>query len=155
MAGSHVAHDCRVGDQCILANGALVAGHCLLEDNVYVSGNSCVHQFVRLGRLSLLSGGSTTSKDIPPFVIQHGRNCVAGVNVIGMRRSGCTGAQIDAVRRAFHVLFLQGMSTSNALARVEEELGQVDVIRELIHFIRGSTRGINATRDREELSDAA
>ncbi len=155
MANAHIAHDAHVGDNCILANGALVAGHCLLEDGVYVSGNSCVHQFVRLGRLSLLSGGSTTSKDIPPFVIQHGRNCVAGVNVIGMRRSGCTPAQVDAVRRAFHILFLQGLSTSNALARIEEELGQRDVIRELITFNRGSTRGINSTRDREELGEAA
>src|SRR5207253_181466 len=71
MAGSHVAHDCRVGNNCILANGALVGGHCTLEDNVYLSGNCAVHQFVRMGRLSLLSGTSATTKDIPPFIIQQ------------------------------------------------------------------------------------
>jgi UDP-N-acetylglucosamine acyltransferase len=155
MAHSHLGHDCQVANNCILANGALLAGHCQLCDGVYVSGNSAVHQFVRLGRLSLLSGGSTTSKDIPPFVIQHSRNYVAGVNVIGMRRSGCTAAQVDAVRRAFHMLFLQGMNTSNALLRIQDELGEVDVIQELIAFIRSSTRGINSNRDKDELADAA
>jgi UDP-N-acetylglucosamine acyltransferase len=155
MANSHVAHDCQIGNNCIMANGALLAGHCVLEDKVYLSGNACVHQFVRLGRLSLLSGGSSTSKDIPPFVIQHGRNCVSGVNVIGMRRSGCTNAQIDAVRRAFHVLFLQDLPMRNALARLEEELGGSDVVRELVAFIRQSSRGISFTRDKSDLADAA
>jgi UDP-N-acetylglucosamine acyltransferase len=155
MANAHVAHDCQIANHCILANGALLAGHCLLEDYVYVSGNCCVHQFVRLGRLSLLSGGSATSKDIPPFILQQGRNCVVGVNVIGMRRSGCSHAQIDAIRRAFHMLFLQGMSTGNALAKMEEMLGHHDVIREMVAFIRASTRGIASTRDKEDWSEAA
>ncbi len=66
MAHCHVAHDCRIGHHCILANGALVGGHCTLEDNVYLSGNCAVHQFVRIGRLALLSGCSATTKDIPP-----------------------------------------------------------------------------------------
>ncbi len=148
MAGAHVAHDSRVGNHCILANGALVGGHCVVEDNVYLSGNSAVHQFVHIGRLALLSGVSATSKDVPPFIVQQDINTVVGVNVVGMRRAGLTGAQVDAVRRAYHVIWREGLSLPNALARVEKELGSVDVVRELVGFIRHSGRGINAVRDR-------
>lgn len=148
MAGSHVAHDCRVGNGCILANGALVGGHCALGDGVFLSGNSAVHQFVRVGRLALLSGASGSTKDMPPFVIQQYINTVCGVNVVGMRRAGLAGAQIDAVRRAYHVLFREGLTIPNALARVERELGSVDVVGELVDFIRHSSRGISTMRDR-------
>lgn len=148
MAGCHIAHDCQVGNHCILANSALVAGHCVLEDNVYLSGNTSVHQFVRIGRLALLSGNSATSKDIPPFIIQQGLDAVGGVNVIGMRRAGLTKPQIEAVRRAFHLLFRSGLILSRALERVEKELGAVDVVQELVAFIRRSSRGINTMRHR-------
>jgi UDP-N-acetylglucosamine acyltransferase len=146
MAGSHVAHDCRVGSGCILANGALLGGHCVIEDGAYLSGNSAVHQFVRVGRLALLSGVSGTTKDVPPFIIQQEINWVVGVNVVGMRRAGLTGAQIDAVRRAYHVLFREGHAMPHALALVEAELGAIDVVRELVGFIRKSPRGVNAVR---------
>ena len=101
MAGSHVAHDCRVGNHCIFANGAVIGGHCVVEDNVFLSGNSAVHQFVRVGRLALLSGVSATTKDIPPFLIQQRINAIVAVNVVGMRRAGITNAGIDGVRQAF------------------------------------------------------
>jgi UDP-N-acetylglucosamine acyltransferase len=151
MAHSHVAHDCVIGNQCLLANGALLGGHCVLEDGVFLSGNSAVHQFVRLGRLSLLSGTSATTKDIPPFIIQQHINCVVGVNVVGMRRAGHSAAQIDGVRKAFHILYRQGLPLPDALARIERELGQVDTVAEMVSFIRRSTRGINiATHVRME-----
>ncbi len=148
MAGSHVAHDCRVGNRCILANGALLAGHCTLDDNVYLSGNCAVHQFVRIGRLALLSGCSGTTKDIPPFIIQQNIDTVVGVNVIGMRRAGLSNAQIDAVRRAFRILFREGLVLPAALARLEQQLGGVDVIQEMITFLRGCHRGVNPIRQR-------
>jgi UDP-N-acetylglucosamine acyltransferase len=148
MANSHVAHDCRIGDHCILANGALVGGHCTLADSVYLSGNCAVHQFVRLGRLSLLSGCSATSKDIPPFVIQQGHNAVMGINVIGMRRAGLSRAQIDGVRQAYRILFREGLVLPAALARLEKELGDVAAVVEMIDFLRQSQRGINTVRER-------
>jgi len=148
MVNSHVAHDCSVGNRCILANGALLGGHCKIEDNVYLSGNCAVHQFVRIGRLALLSGCSATTKDIPPFVIQQGIDTVVGVNVIGMRRAGMSPEHINAVRRAFHVLFRQALLIPNALARIEKELGSIDPVAELTSFIRQSARGINHMRDR-------
>jgi len=148
MAHCHIGHDCQVGSRCIFANGALVAGHCVIEDQVYLSGNCAIHQFTRLGRLSLLSGASVTTKDIPPFVMQQGINCVVGINAVGMRRAGMTSEQIHAVRRAFHIIYWQEKVLSSAVTKVEEELGTVDAVREMLAFIRASTRGINLMRDR-------
>jgi UDP-N-acetylglucosamine acyltransferase len=148
MANSHIAHDCQVGNRCILANGACVGGHCTLEDNVYLSGNSAVHQFVRIGRLALLSGCSATTKDMPPFIIQQNVDTVVGVNLVGMRRAGMTATQINAVRRAFRLLFREGLVLPAALLRIEQELGPIDVVGELAAFIRQCHRGINPMRER-------
>jgi UDP-N-acetylglucosamine acyltransferase len=153
MVNAHVAHDCRVGNSCIFANGALVGGHCELGDNVYLSGNSAVHQFVRIGRLALLSGCSATTKDIPPFVVQQNIDTVVGINVVGMRRAGLGHAQIDAVRQAFKVLFRDNMVLPAALAHLERDLAQVDVVAEMIAFLRQTHRGINPMRGR--VRDAA
>jgi UDP-N-acetylglucosamine acyltransferase len=140
MAHSHVAHDCRIGNHCIITNGALLAGHCILEDNVYLSGNCALHQFVRVGRLALLSGVSASTKDIPPFIVQQRINRVVGVNVVGMRRAGIPTANIDAVRRAFHLLYRSRLLLPTALMRMESEL---------VAFIRASSRGIILHLDRE------
>jgi UDP-N-acetylglucosamine acyltransferase len=148
MVNSHVAHDCQVGNRCILANGALVGGHCILEDNVYLSGNCAVHQFCRIGRLALLSGCAVTTKDVPPFMIQQGRDSVSAVNVIGMRRAAMPAEQIQAVRGAFHLLFRQGLVIPTALAKIEDEIGASPAVVELVSFIRSSARGINPMRDR-------
>ncbi len=148
MAGSHVAHDCVIGDRCILTNGALVAGHCVLEDGVILSGNSAVHQFCRIGRLALLSGCSATTKDMPPFVIQQGIDCVSGVNLIGMKRAGMTLAQVNAVKQAFRILYREGLSIPSAAERMERELGEVDAVQEIIRFLRTSNRGISPMRGR-------
>jgi UDP-N-acetylglucosamine acyltransferase len=148
MVNSHVAHDCRIGNRCILANGALVGGHCIVEDNVYLSGNCALHQFVRVGRLALLSGCSASTKDIPPFVIQQGIDTVVGVNVVGMRRAGLSDDRVNAVRRAFRILFHQGLVMPSALALIEQELRGIDVVEEFVTFIRQSSRGINPMRSR-------
>jgi UDP-N-acetylglucosamine acyltransferase len=148
MAHSHLAHDCQVGNRCILANGALVGGHCTLGDNVYLSGNCAVHQFVRIGRLALLSGCSATTKDIPPFLVQQNIDTVVGVNVIGMRRAGMAKEEIDGVRRALRILFREGLVLPAAVARLEQELGAVAAVAEMVAFIRQCHRGINPMRDR-------
>ncbi len=149
MAGSHVAHDCVVGNNCILANGALLGGHCVVEDNVFLSGNTAVHQYVRAGRLSLLSGCSGSTMDMPPFIIQQRINCVVGVNVVGMRRAGIATEHIDAVRRAFHILYYERMVLPAALERIDRELGDVAEVAEMTAFIRASKRGINLISERE------
>jgi UDP-N-acetylglucosamine acyltransferase len=142
MAGSHVAHDCRVGSHGIYANCALLGGHVETGDRVLISGNSAVHQFCRVGRLALLSGASASSKDVPPFWVMQEVNRVCGVNVIGMRRAGVPTAEIQAVRRAFRFIYLERLTIAAALLRMEAEFGGVPAVRELIDFVRSSRRGI-------------
>jgi UDP-N-acetylglucosamine acyltransferase len=142
MATSHVAHDCVVGNYCMLANGALLAGHCSIADNVVLSGHSALHQFCKIGRIGMLSGISGSSKDIPPFMIVQGFNSILGVNVVGMRRAGIPAPHIDAVRRAYFLLFKLGLTVSQGADRMIEEFGHVPEVQELVTFIRGSSRGI-------------
>jgi len=142
MAGSHVAHDCAVGNDCIFANAAVIGGHVEVGDRALLSGNSAVHQFCRVGRLALLSGASASSKDIPPFWVMQEVNWVCGVNTIGMRRAGMTSPEIQAVRRAFSLIYKDRLPIPVALLRIEAELGEFAAIRELVQFIRTSKRGI-------------
>lgn len=148
MAASHVAHDCVVGNNCILANASVLAGHCVLQDNVCMSGHSALHQFVRVGRLAMVSGVSASTMDVPPFMINQRINVICGVNVIGMRRAGITALAIEAVRKAFHILYLKENVLSHSLAQLERELGHVAEVAELIGFIRASKRGITLNTDR-------
>lgn len=152
MVGSHVAHDCRVGNECIFANSAMIGGHVEVGDRALISGNSAVHQFCRVGRLGLLSGASAVSKDIPPFWIMQDINQVCGVNTIGMRRAGIPSAEIQAVRRAFSMVYIDRLTLPAALMRMEAELGHFASIQELVAFIRSSKRGI-AGPHRFKLSD--
>jgi UDP-N-acetylglucosamine acyltransferase len=147
MAGSHIAHDCQVGSNCLLANGALLGGHCIIQDNVYLSGNCAVHQFVRIGRLALLSGASVTTKDMPPFIMQSAIDCVVGVNVVGMRRAGMSNDEINAVRRAFQILYREKHVLATALSKFQEELAHSPAVAEMTAFIRQSGRGINLVRN--------
>ena len=142
MVGSHVAHDCRVADGCNFANCAVIGGHAEIADGAFLSGNTAVHQFCRVGRLAMLSGTSAVSQDLPPFWIVQAVNVVHGVNVIGMRRAGIPHAEIQAVRRAFKLLNRSGLTISAAVARCEAEDGHLPAVRELVGFIRGSKRGI-------------
>ncbi len=155
MVNSHIGHDSIVGNRTILANGALVAGHCVLQDNAYLSGNCAIHQFVRVGRLALLSGCAITTKDMPPFIMQQGIDNVVGLNLVGMRRAGLTPGQINSLRQAFHILFREGNPLNVACARMDHDLGQVDVVQELLTFLRQPGRGINSMRDRHNYVEAA
>ena len=148
MVNSHVAHDCVVGNRCIFANGAIVGGHCTLQDGVILSGNAAVHQFVRIGRLAMIAGCSATAKDIPPFIIQVGLDNIGGINLVGMKRAGIAREQISAVRQAFKMLFREGLVLPAAMAKMERELGQFDVVQEMLAFLRGCTKGINFMRNR-------
>ena len=142
MANSHIAHDCVIGNNCILANGALVGGHGTLFDNAYLSGNAALHQFSRMGRLSLIGGTSASTKDLPPFIMLQGINVTVGVNVIGMRRAGMKPQEIDAVRRAYYLLYRGNNLLSVALERMSREFAGVSAVAEMVQFIRESKRGI-------------
>jgi UDP-N-acetylglucosamine acyltransferase len=141
FARAHVAHDCHLGSGVLVANGAMLAGHVSVGDQAYVSGNCVVHQFVRIGRLALLRGLSRTSRDVPPFCIMDGTHTVRAVNRVGLRRAGLASTQIRAIQRAFTVLFRERRNVRQALAELEQEPLTAEV-RELVDFIRSSTRGV-------------
>ena len=109
MVGSHVGHDCHVGDDVVLANNAVLGGHVTLEDRVVLGGVCAIHQFVRIGEGAMISGMSAAAADIIPFGFAIGqRSVLQGLNVIGMRRRGFTRDDIQRVRRAYQALFLDG-----------------------------------------------
>jgi UDP-N-acetylglucosamine acyltransferase len=155
MVNSHIGHDSIVGNHTILANGALVAGHCVIHNNAYLSGNCAIHQFVRVGRLALLSGCSITTKDMPPFIMQQGQDNVVGLNMVGMRRAGMTPSQINGVRQAFRILFREGTPLPLVIARLERELAHIEPVQEIITFLREPGRGINLMRNRHSHDEAA
>ncbi len=144
MANSHVAHNCRLGRQVILANGVLLAGYVEVGDRAFISGNSVVHQFCRIGTLVMMSGLTAASKDVPPFcIIRSGHlNAVAGLNTVGLRRAGLSSDDRQALRRAFHVLYQAGLNISQAVARLRAERNTCEPVRQLCDFIETSRRGI-------------
>jgi UDP-N-acetylglucosamine acyltransferase len=155
MVNTHIAHDCRVGDHCIFANGAVIGGHAVIEDRVFLSGNTGVHQQCRIGRLAMVSATSSATKDVPPFGIAEGRNRIIGVNLVGLKRAGMTTLQIDGIRRAYRILLTSGLLLSTSVQRIERELGHIDAVLELVKFIRAAGRGICLTRARRHRKDEA
>ncbi len=147
MIGSHVGHDCQVGHGCTLVNGALAAGHVNLDDGCILSGHSAIQQRARVGRLAMLGGLGSTTKDIPPFVLQQGYNCVTGLNLVGLRRSGMSHETINALKCVYRILFKEGRTQSSALERIENDLGAFPEVLEFVNFIKGSRLGINPARD--------
>jgi UDP-N-acetylglucosamine acyltransferase len=147
MAHSHIGHNARVGHQVIIANGAQLGGHVIIGDRAFISGNCLVHQFVRVGTLSLMQGGAGISKDLAPFCIARGDNNVCGLNVIGLRRAGLDTETRLELRRIYRAFFRAGHGLSAALEAaaplVRSEWG-----REFIEFVRLSRRGIVVERNR-------
>ena len=143
MVNSHIAHDCVVGDDCVLANGAVVGGHAALGDRVLLSGNSAVHQNCRVGRLALIGGTSAISQDLPPFwICQGGINMLHGVNVIGMRRAGLPREEIVAARQCYKLLNRSRLTIPLALERIEAEFPGIPAAMEIVAFVRTTKRGI-------------
>lgn len=142
MASTHVGHNCKLGDHIVLVNGALLAGHVHVEDRAIISGNCVVHQFVRVGELSLMRGLSGTSRDVPPYAIVDWQHRVRGVNAVGLKRAGFDENRIRAIRQAFQVLFRKGRNLSLAIAELESK-GEVSPdVAALLAFIRASKRGV-------------
>ncbi|MCL4145853.1 UNVERIFIED_CONTAM: hypothetical protein GTU68_044840 [Idotea baltica] len=143
MAYVHIAHDCIIGNHVILANAVNMAGHVEIEDFVIIGGVSAVHQFVKIGKHSMISGGSLVRKDVPPFV-KAGRDPVRyeGVNSIGLRRRGFSNATIHEIQNIYRHIFLSGMNNAKALDYVEAHLPATEERDEVITFIKSASRGI-------------
>jgi len=135
MALSHVAHDCVIGDQVVIANQSVLAGHVTVGDRAFISGLSGAHQYTRIGTLAMVSGLTRVTKDAPPYMIYEGESYVMGVNVVGLRRAGVPAATRTALTRAYRVVFRSGLSVPNALQALRLEWEGREMPPELRHFI--------------------
>lgn len=145
MAQAHVAHDCVVGNGCIMANAATLAGHVTVEDGAMVGAYSGVHQFCRVGRHAFIGGYSVVVKDALPFARTVGNHARCyGENAIGLRRKGFEDAAVKRLHRAFRLLLSAGLNTTQALdaIRADEALAADDNVAYLVAFIASSARGV-------------
>ena len=145
----HVAHDCIIGDHCILANSTELAGHCVLEEWVVAAGLCGIHQFTRIGEHAMLAAGSKVAQDVPPYALVRGdRARLVGVNTIGLERRKFDAKTTAAIKRAFRILFYSKFLRDEAIAQVQEHDGSVPEVRRIIEFVQRSERGV-VSRSRE------
>lgn len=142
MATAHVGHNCRLGDHIVIANGALLGGYVEVGNHAFISGHCVIHQFVRVGELSLMRGLSGTSRDVPPYAIVDWQHRVRAVNVIGLKRAGFDERRIREIKEAFRILFRKGRNLSLAISEVEANGKITPDIAALLAFIKSSKRGV-------------
>lgn len=142
MTSGHIAHNCIVGNDTVIASCALVAGHVEVEDQAFISGGVVIHQFSKIGRLAMIGGNTRVNLDVPPFFLYSGFNVEAkGLNLVGLKRAGFTAAQIAQLKKAYQTLYRSGLKLEEALVRIEAEMADQNTLH-LVRFIRGSKRGI-------------
>ena len=143
MAYAHVAHDCLIGDQVIMANCATLAGHIEIEDCAILGGLAVVHQFVRIGTHALVSGNTGVVMDIPPYTTASGsRAKLFGLNLVGLKRRGFSGETISGLKKAYKIIFRSNLNLEDAVARAREEVDDSPELRHLLDFIGKSKRGL-------------
>ncbi len=143
MAYAHVAHDCIIGDNVILANGVQVAGHVFIDDYAIIGGMTPIHQFSTVGKHVMVGGGLRLNLDVPPFVIAA-RDPLKyeGLNVIGLRRRGFSSERISALKEAYKILFFSGLTIKQGAEKLKEEFPDNNDVAEIISFLEKSKRGI-------------
>jgi len=154
MAYVHVAHDCQIGDEAILANCTTLAGHVEIADGVVIGGLSAIHQFIRIGCYVMIGGMSGITKDIPPFCLTAGgyRPGLVGLNIIGLKRRGFSLEDIGQLKQMYRILLQGSDSMSDKIAQAESELGDHIQARELLDFVRTAKRGLTMHR-RDDLGE--
>lgn len=143
MAYSHVAHDCVIGDNCIIANGVQIAGHVTVEDWVIVGGMSPIHQFCIVGQHAMIGGGFRATVDVPPFVTAAGSPLrFTGLNSIGLKRRGFSNEDISSIKTAYDVIYNSGLNVSQAKEKLKNDYADNEFVKTIIEFLDKSKRGI-------------
>ena len=143
MTSGHIAHDCKVGNNTVIASCTLLSGYVEVEDQAFVSGGIVVHQFCKIGRLVMVSGNSRINVDLPPFFIYAGfRIEPCGLNLVGLKRAGFGPEKIRALKQAYRFLYRSQLKLEDALGRIEAEVPTPETLH-LVKFIRRSERGIS------------
>jgi UDP-N-acetylglucosamine acyltransferase len=142
MTSGHIAHNCRIGNQTVIASCALLAGYVEVEDQAFISGGVVVHQFSKIGRLAMIGGNTRVNSDVPPFFLYTGFNVSPkGLNVVGLKRAGYKASDLAILKKAYQILYRSGLKLEEALARIEAEIATPEALH-LVAFIRRSERGI-------------
>jgi UDP-N-acetylglucosamine acyltransferase len=142
MTSGHIAHNCRIGNQTVIASCALIAGYVEVEDQAFISGGVVVHQYSKIGRLAMIGGNTRINSDVPPFFLYAGYNVEAkGLNVVGLKRAGFKASQVSVLKKAYQILYRSGLKLTDALTKIETELPTPETLH-LVNFIRRSERGI-------------
>jgi UDP-N-acetylglucosamine acyltransferase len=142
MTSGHIAHNCVMGNNVVVASCALVAGYVEIEDQAFISGSLGIHQFSRIGRLAMVGGMTRVNLDVPPFFMYEGiKMKPKGLNLVGLRRAGFVSQQIGQLKKAYKVLYRSGLLLEEALVKIETELADDNTLH-LVKFIRASKRGI-------------
>jgi len=143
MAYVHIAHDCKIGNNVVMANAATLAGHVMIEDNTVIGGMVAIHQYTRIGRYAMVGGFSGIGQDIPPFMIASGaRAKLYGPNTIGLKRHGLSDTTINAIKKAYKILFREKRTMKDAIKKVQDEMAGIEEVAHLINFIEKNKRGI-------------
>lgn len=142
MAYTHIAHDCKVGNQVIMANASTLAGHIEVEDFAIVGGLVAVHQFVRIGCYAIVGGASAVPKDVPPYVMASGNRAkLFGLNTVGLKRHSFSEPTLAALKQAYRLLFRSHLAFSRAAEKVQAEVPDLPEVRHLLNFLKSSERG--------------
>jgi UDP-N-acetylglucosamine acyltransferase len=144
LAYSHVAHNVVMGDRVIMSNVGTLAGHVIVEDFAVVGGLAAVHQFCRIGRMSMIGGCSKVVQDVPPYMLADGNPAeTRTINKVGMKRNGVSEETQATLLHAYKILFREGLTIPNAVARIEAELPPSPELAHLLQFVKSSERGIS------------
>lgn len=143
MAGVHVAHDCTIGNHCILANAVALAGHVTIDDWAILGGYSLVHQFCDIGSHSFCGMGSVINQDVPNFVVVSGNLAAPrGINLEGLKRRGYTSEQVSVIKKAYRSIYRSGNKLANAVEEIKAFNDNLGTLDSLISFLQNSKRGI-------------
>jgi UDP-N-acetylglucosamine acyltransferase len=143
-AYAHIAHNVTLGSHVIMSNVATLAGHVGVEDYAVIGGLAAVHQFCRIGAMSIIGGCSKVVQDVPPYMLADGNPAkTRTINKVGLERNGVSAEAQAALKQCYRILFREGLTIPNALARIEVELPALPEVRHLVEFIRASQRGIS------------
>jgi len=143
MAYVHVAHDCTLGNNVIIANAVNMGGHVTIEDYAIVGGAVAIHQFVSIGQHAMIGGGFRVVKDVPPYILAGNEPLsFGGLNIVGLRRRGFSPEAIENLHKAYHLIYQSGLNVSQAVARIKAEVQITPEVQNVLDFIAKSKRGI-------------
>ena len=143
MASTHIAHDCIVGNNVIMANIATLGGHVEIGDWCNIGGGAMIHQFVKIGKQSLIGGGFSAKQDVPPFIIGAGIPLrFVGINKIGLERRGFSEEVRSLIKKTYRTYFMSKLNRGEALKVIKNEIQQIEEVKDIVNFIESSVRGI-------------